>query len=379
MHWPSLAVERVRPSRFRPPFCPWRECPAHRDRRRVKFHRHGSYLRPSDRCRIPRYRCLTCRGTCSRQTFSFTYYLKRRDLPTKIAAALQACSAHRQIARSHGCAKTTVTRLADRLARHALLLQSRALANLDPVREKLVHDHFETFVGRQDRALGIGTTVGAASWFMFDVDPAPHPGSGRRPDRKISPRPHHAERLPYAQSIGRTLDLLAPLAPEDSRLTLVMDGRNDYRTALNKHPNQDKFWLEIHPNPKRGPKGSPRSAEAMVRDAAMFPMDQLHQLMRHTCADHKRETIAFGRRLESIVGRVFLTAVWRNFVKGRSERKPDRTTSAMQLGLADRRWSWTRVLSQRLFPTRETTPESWRRIYGRTWTTGPVHSAKHAY
>ena len=379
MHWPNLAVERVRPSRFRPPVCPWRECPAHRDRSWVKFHRHGSYVRKSDRRRIPRFRCLTCKHTCSRQTFSFTYYLKRRDLPTQVAAALEACSAHRQIARSHGCAKTTVTRLADRLARHALLLQSRALAHLGPVREKLVHDHFETFVGRQDRALGIGTTVGAASWFMFDVDPAPHRGSGRRPDRKKPHRQVPVEKLPYAQSIGRTLELLAPLAPEDSRLTLVVDGRNDYRAALREHASPNRFRLEIHPNPKRGPKGSPRSAEAIARDNAMFPVDQLHQLLRHTCADHKRETIAFGRRLESIVGRGFLIAVWRNFVKGRSERKPDRTTPAMRLGLSDRPWSWARVLGQRMFPTREPASAGWLKIYRRTWTAGPAHSAKHAY
>ena len=51
----------------------------------------------------------------------------------------------------------------------------------------------------------------------------------------------------------------------------------------------------------------------------MFPVDQLHQLLRHSCADHKRETIAFGRRLESI-GWVALNllAVWKNFIKARS-------------------------------------------------------------
>ncbi len=37
----------------------------------------------------------------------------------------------------------------------------------------------------------------------------------------------------------------------------------------------------------------------------MHPVDGLHRLFRHSCADHKRETIAFGRRLESIMGRAF--------------------------------------------------------------------------
>jgi hypothetical protein len=55
----------------------------------------------------------------------------------------------------------------------------------------------------------------------------------------------------------------------------------------------------------------------------MSPVDHLHQLLRHSCADHKRETIAFGRRLESILGRAGLMAVWKNFIKARSERASD--------------------------------------------------------
>jgi hypothetical protein len=92
----------------------------------------------------------------------------------------------------------------------------------------------------------------------------------------------------------------------------------------------------------------------------MAPVDQLHQLLRHTCAEHKRETIAFGRKAASILGRLFLTTVWKNLVKGRSERRPDRPTPAMALGLATAPWSWRRVLATRLFPDRESLPESWR-------------------
>ena len=97
----------------------------------------------------------------------------------------------------------------------------------------------------------------------------------------------------------------------------------------------------------------------------MAPVDQLHQLIRHTCADHKRETIAFGRRLLSIVGRQFLVSVWKNFIKGRSERRPDRTTPAMRLGLAEAPWTWSRVLAERLFPRRENVPGPWLRYLQR--------------
>ena len=102
----------------------------------------------------------------------------------------------------------------------------------------------------------------------------------------------------------------------------------------------------------------------------MFPADQLHQLIRHTCADHKRETIAFGRRLESIVGRAHLVAVWKNFIKRRTERRPDRSTPAMRLGLADERWEWERIFVRRLFPTREVLSNSALALYWKRWTPG---------
>ena len=361
MRWRTQPVEKVRPSRFQPPFCPWPTCVAHRRRGRG-FHRHGTYRRPSDGRRIPRFRCLDCGATCSQQTFSCTYYLKRPALLAEVAAGLQAGSAQRQLARSRGCAKTTVTRLAQRLGRHAVLLQARLEAALGPLAEPVVHDHFETFVGRQDQAVGLGTAVATGSRFVFGPDPAPHRGAGRRPDRRERTGRPATGNPPYVQSITRTLDRLVRLVPDGSRLRLLVDGRSDYRLALASHPQRDRFRLEVFPNPVRGPKGSPRSREAIARDRAMAPVDQLHQLLRHTCADHKRETIAFGRKLPSILGRMFLTTVWKNLIKGRSERRPDRTTPGMALGLTTTPWSWPKLLAQRLFPDREPLPESWRPI-----------------
>jgi hypothetical protein len=111
----------------------------------------------------------------------------------------------------------------------------------------------------------------------------------------------------------------------------------------------------------------------------MFPNDQLHQLLRHTCSDHKRETIAFGRRLESIIGRANLMAVWKNFIKLRSERAPDRTTPAIRLGLTDERWRFDRVLARRLFPKREPVSESALRTYQKRWTPGlPPFERRHS-
>ena len=378
MHWPRLSAESVRPCRFRPPFCPWPDCVAHRAPGRG-FHRHGHYRKPSSRKRIPRFRCLDCKGTCSRSTFSTTYYLKRPALLVAVASGLAACSAHRQIARSAHCSKTSVTRMAERLGRHAILFHARCRTHLPALTETIVHDHFEGFVGRQDRALGIGTAVGLNSWFVYDIDPAPHKGSGRRSDRTTDPKATSVPNRSYVKSIERTFRGLIQHIPENRPLVCNMDGRLDYRVAVRADDLRSRVDLHSFPNPVRGPKGTPRSPEAVARDRAMFPVDQLHQLLRHTCADHKRETLAFGRRLESVLGRAHLIAVWKNFIKSRSERAPDRTTPAMRLGMTDTRWRWERVLSRRLFPERERVSESARLIYRKRWTRSlPELDRRHA-
>jgi len=110
-----------------------------------RFRRHGSYA-TRRRSAVPRFRCLVCQRTFSRQSFAVSYYLKRPELLVPVAAGLQAGSAHRQLARTLGCAHSTVTRLSARLGRHAMLLSAHALQHLEgQLAEPVVLDHFETF------------------------------------------------------------------------------------------------------------------------------------------------------------------------------------------------------------------------------------------
>ncbi len=376
MLWPRTPVERVQ--LFRPPFCPWPPCSEHqRHATGYRFRHHGFY---STRRRVvPRFLCLTCRRTFSRQTFSTTYYLKRPELLLPLAAALQAGAALRQVARSLSCAHSTPSRFAARLGRHALLLHARALAFLGGrLAEPVVLDHFETFEFSQDLPFGIATPVGSRSWFVYGFDPAPHRWTGRRSEsqrRRLRSRPRRATYGGYQGSTRRVLAALLPLVPEGRRLHLVGDGHPAYRAAARGNPH---VRLHRFPNPRRGPRGSSRSPEARARDRAMFPSDLLHALMRHTLAHHRRETIAFGRRLNALVERVALMAVWRNFVKRRSERRPDPLTPAMRVGLASEVWDWRRVFSRRLFPDRASLPAVTARLYRREWLT-PIypHNTRH--
>jgi len=385
MNWPRTPVERLQD--FQPRFCPWPRCAQHRrSSPGYRFFRHGYYA-TSRRPRVPRFRCRSCRRVFSRQSFATSYYLKRPELLAPVAAGLVAGSAHRQLARSLGCAPSTVTRLSARLGRHALLLQTLALGELaGRLHEGIAADHFETFEFTQDTPFGVLTLVGRASWFVFGLDPAPHARTGKRSvhqEARRRARPSRPRRGGYFGSFHRGLDLLVPLAPEGQSVSVACDGKTEYLDAARRHPARRRLSLEVHPNPVRGPKGSARSPAALARDRALHTVDQLHALLRHSRADHKRETIAFGRRLNAIMERLFLATVWRNFVKRRSERRPEPATPAMYLTLSDHPWTWRQVLSRRLFPRRSPMPPLWRQLYQRDWTT-PVldtntrHRRRHA-
>jgi hypothetical protein len=371
MDWPGTPVEHL--SGFQPHFCPRRGCPEHtRKSPGYRFERLGFYV-TSRRWRIPRFRCLACRGSFSRQTFAVSYYSKRPELLVPVAAGLVAGSAHRQIARSTGCAPSTVTRMAARLGRHAILLLARARSEmLGWVDEPLVLDHFETLESTQDYPFGVATLVGARSWFVYDLDPAPHGRSGKisqEQRERLAGRPRRTTHGGYFGSSRRVIDRGLALARPESPVCLRGDGHKAYDRAAAESSAAGRILLERYPNPKRGPKGSKRSPEARLRDARLFPVDLLHKLVRHSMAHQRRETIAFGRRLNAVMERFFLLAVWRNFVKRRTERRRWSPTPAMDAGLTGEAWTWARVLSRRLFPARTPTPSTWAYLYRRLWLT----------
>lgn len=371
----SQPIEAVPPSAFRPGHCPWPECSQHhlRSKRAFNYRKGGFFKRKCDGRRVQRYLCLACGRSFSQQSFSCTYYLKRPELLQPIAAGLNAGSAHRQLGRTLGCAPSTVTRTAARLGRHALLLQSLALSEIPQIHEPVVLDHFETFAYSQYDPVGVATAVGSDSWFSYLLEPAPHNRSGRMsPAQKQVLQERDVPPVPPGQvvrSTERALDLLATKVPPGQRLALISDEHPAYASAMSTHDQAQRFEHRVFANPKRGPKGSKRSQKAVIRDRALFPVDLFHGLWRHSCAHHRRETIAFCRRVNALMERGLLLVVWRNFVKGRSERKPDRTTPAMRLGVTDGPWSWSQVLGQRLFPSRIAVPGGWMEVYRREWVT----------
>ena len=104
------------------------------------------------------------------------------------------------------------------------------------------------------------------------------------------------------------------------------------------------------------------SLEARTAGNPLFPVNRLDLLLRHNSANHKRETIAFSKRHQSVVERAAWLIAWQNFSKPFSERRGG-GTPAMRLGLRDRPVPIPELLQTRLFPTRIDLPAEWSRYY----------------
>ena len=74
-------------------------------------------------------------------------------------------------------------------------------------------------------------------------------------------------------------------------------------------------------------------------------------LLRHTGANHKRETIAFSKRRQGALYRAAIWLVWRNYVKSTSENQRD-DPPGVRIGVVARRLTVNEILRQREFPWR---------------------------
>ena len=338
---------------FIPPHCPRKHCRYHRPNAAWRWKRFGSFTRQCEPQVIPRFRCLHCLSTFSTQTFSTTYYLKRPDLLEAIAHRLLACSGYRQIAREARCNPTSVMGQAARIGRHALLLL-HALKPSGELTEALVIDGFESFAYSQYHPLHLNPAVGARSHFTYAFTFARLRRKGSMTDRQRNRRTQievtHGRADPKAieMSVADLLDI----STEAKSFTVRSDEHPAYPRAIRRLHNRNVAHEQTP------------SVAARTPHNPLFPVNLMDLLLRHNGANHKRETIAFSKRHQSVIERAAWLFIWRNFAKHFSERRRE-GSPAMQLGLTDTMWSVAKLLDGRRFVTHLQLPASWQDYYWR--------------
>jgi hypothetical protein len=321
---------------------------------------------------VQRYRCCHCGRRFSDQTFRTSYWLKRPDLLPHIFHQLLSCAAFRQIARHYRIAPATVLTHAARLGRHCLLFHQHLRPHaLEPA---VVLDSFISFEHSQFYPTAFHLVAGSHSHFFYGFTDSELRRSGRMTQRQRSRRAWLEARhgRPHPRSTEHQVRaLLQLLAPRPQPLLLHSDEHHDYPRALRHLPHLE---LKHRVTSSRIPR---------TRHNPLFPVNLLDLLIRHSGANHKRETIAFSKRRQSAAERLWILLVWRNYIKSFSEQKHN-ATPAMRLGLLSRPLAVAEVLARRLFPGWFPVPQRWmtyyrREVPTRTIPNGTVHRLRYAF
>ena len=357
---------------FTPPFCPSRDCPRHLDPRGFVFSRYGTYRRAKPPLVVQRYRCHDCGVFFSRQSYCVSYWLKRPDLLVPVFERLLGCSSLRQIARDLECAVSTVMRLTALIGRHCLLFNwDRRPRTLD---EPLVLDGFVSFEYSQYHPTDYPVIVGAVSHFFRGFEEAELRRSGRMTpyQRKKRAKVEEQHGRPDPQAVEKAVArLLEQVVPPGATVQLHSDDHRAYPRAFRRLPDR-RFEQQVTSSKERRTTKNP-----------LFPVNLLDLLIRHSGANHKRETIAWSKRRQGSIERLAVLQTWRNWLKSWSEKKQDETP-AQRLGLTDRKWTVVEVLAKRLFPKRVNLPKPQERFYRREVVTrelapGCRHQLTYAY
>ena len=341
-------------SRTAPPFCPNERCPFHSGPTRSwRWVRAGSFRTRATPGRIQRYQCRHCRRHFSEQTFRASYWLKRPELLLTVAQRLVGCSGFRQIARELEVSPQTVLGLSARIGRHCLLFHERHRPKGE-LTEPLALDGFVSFEWSQYHPTQFHIVVGQQSHYIhgFTDSEVRRSGTMRAGQRRKRARLEALHGRPDPRSVEHEVAaLLRIVTAGATHLELHTDEHQAYPRALARlghlasveHRTVSSRALRDTRNP-------------------LFAINLLDLLIRHSGANHKRETIAFSKRRQGAAARLWVTLAWRNYGKWFSERKRG-DTPAMRAGACTGRLGVRHTLKERLFPGRIGLPERWEVYY----------------
>jgi hypothetical protein len=135
-------------------------------------------------------------------------------------------------------------------------------------------------------------------------------------------------------------ELVARIVPPGSAVEIRSDDHKTYPIAFGRLRDRE---IRHQTTPSKATR-TPRNP--------LFPANLADLLLRHGGANHKRKTIAFSKRRQGVLYRAAVWAVWRNYVKSRSERRRD-PPPGVAIAAVERRLTVDEILGRRRFPWRQ--------------------------
>ncbi|MGV1006914.1 MAG: hypothetical protein ACOYEV_19610, partial [Candidatus Nanopelagicales bacterium] len=358
---------------FTPPHCPNPNCRFHMELDADwRFKRIGTFERQVAPYRIQRFLCLHCRRSFSTQTFSATYWLKRPDVLPRLLTKTNGCMANRQIARDLRVAPSTIDGQLARLGRHCLLYHTKQMKAAAPA-QRVAIDGFVSFEHSQYWPFHHHLAIEPESDFIVYFTDS----EVRRSGTMTPAQKRKRERLeadlgrPDPKAVFKDVKhLLEVVAGSQPRLTVLSDDHRAYPQAI-RALRCDVTHL-ITSSRERRDAGNP-----------LFPVNLADMLLRHSSANHKRETIAWSKRRQASAERLAVFLVWRNYMKSRREKRPRGPTPAEARGAIDHRVTVEELLERRIFVGRTNLPARWADYYWRMISTRALpkqrrHQLKYA-
>lgn len=338
------------------------------------FKKGGFFRRLKCQLRIQRFLCKHCHRSFSTQTFSTTYWQKLPDLDRRIFMKTVGGMANRQIARDLGVSPKTVDDRIARLGRHCMLFHWKHMEKAPPF-ASIVVDGFESFELSQYHPFHHHVAVEKdTDFFIYSTDSELF-RKGRMTERQKKRRRQLSLQFgrPDPQAVRKDMtDLLSVSLAGAARATVYSDDHRSYPAAIRQCGCADVIHHVTS------------SRDYRDRNNKLWEINLLDLIIRHSNANHRRETIAWSKRRQASAERLAILLVWRNYIKGRREKERGSPTPAMARGMMGCRYAVDDVLASRIFRTHIDLPARWDEYYKRTVKTRALgrhrtHFLKYAF
>ena len=260
--------------------------------------------------------------------------------------------ANRQIARDLHVAPATVDRHISRLARHCLLFHLNMIQQAEPPSE-IVVDGFESFELSQYYPIHHHLAVEKGTDFLWYFTDSELRRKGRMTEQQKKRRAalEQAYGRPDPKAIEKDMaELLQVTLQGQLSATVYSDDHPAYRRSLQRVDCEIRHLVTP-------------GKEHRDQDNNLWAVNLLDLIIRHSCANHRRETLAWSKRRQCSAERLAILLVWRNYVKGRREKERGSPTPAMERGLLDRPLSVEAILEGRMFASHCELPPRWEAYY----------------
>ena len=347
-------------------FCPNRGCEYWRgERHEGRWYKKDGRHHTRAFGPVQRYRCKGCGKSFSEQTFSLSYYLKRRtDFPLFLKASTSSNS-NCFIARDFGLSGESVRIRQDRLARNALFLQTVLLEG-HSIAEPLAADGFESYTRSKYYPVTLNLLAGASSAFLYSFTESHSRRKGRVSEAQRQRMSYEYEGKDFS-GCGVSAQFTALLRSLSGRCrgnccTLHTDEHPGYPAALKELGREGGFPVVTHI----------RTSGKRLRDGSnpLRSVNYLDMLFRKDLANHRRATICGARNDRNMLSRMALYMVTHNFYKPRLITDKARGTAQKHyspLGLEEQAVAhWKALfLHHRFFLSRVSLPQYFQKIWKR--------------